>query len=260
MQREFRTAFAPYLWAFFAFIGIGFIFHTLVDPDFWQDWFRPVFAAGLFGGLVGAAEIVSRYRDEPIRACYSPFGLIYLLCNAAMSVAALYLIVRLPESYGAIRSNRIIAAIAAGFGASVIMRTRLAVIRTADNKDVSIGPDIVTRLLLSVIDHKIDRYRALRRQRLVVATVPVMRELGSFRDAANYLTNSLLAFQNLDEALRSQLTVSVEAIDHENLPVDVKLLAMGFIFLSICGEAQFGEVTQNALGLIKTDTRAELIP
>jgi len=46
-------------------------------------------AAALLGGLVGAGELSSRYRDAPGRALYTRPALFYILLNIAVSVAAL---------------------------------------------------------------------------------------------------------------------------------------------------------------------------
>ena len=46
----------------------------------------------ILGGLVGAAELISRYRDAPVRAMYNQPAAIYIALNVAASIAALKLI------------------------------------------------------------------------------------------------------------------------------------------------------------------------
>jgi len=41
---------------------------------------------------VGLAEIASRYRDEPLKAVGSPYGLVYLFLNGYLSMLAFLLI------------------------------------------------------------------------------------------------------------------------------------------------------------------------
>jgi hypothetical protein len=129
------------------------------------------------------------------------------------------------------------------------MRTRLAVIRGADNKDIAIGPDAVITGLLQMVDKNIDRFRAARRQELVVEHLPQMRLLGDFPTAAKYLLASLLAFQNLEEALKTQLTGIVNDYQAQNLPADIKSMALGFVFLTIVGDKHYQAVLKNAVAL-----------
>src|SRR5690349_574135 len=54
----------------------------------------------IFGALVGFSEIATRYRDEPMKAAMSPFGLIYLSLNGYLSILALCVIVHFPDTFG----------------------------------------------------------------------------------------------------------------------------------------------------------------
>jgi len=46
----------------------------------------------LFGALVGIAELVSRYRDEPSKAILSIPGFLYIFVNVCAACLALYMI------------------------------------------------------------------------------------------------------------------------------------------------------------------------
>src|SRR5271163_1918761 len=50
-----------------------------------------------FGELVGFSEIITRYRDEPLRATFNRYGILYLLINGALSGCAYFLL----RAYGA---------------------------------------------------------------------------------------------------------------------------------------------------------------
>lgn len=208
---------------------------------------RACLLATACGVLVGVAEIVSRYRDEPLHACFSPFGLIYAAINGWLSLAALLLIFKYPESFKSLAADGLLAALAAGFGAAAIMRGKVAVIKGSDDKDVSIGPDFVIKILLRTVDKNVDRFRAERRQAIVVRNLPKIRQLGSFRNASEYLMSSLLAFQNLEEDLKQQLRAAFDDYERKVLPEDLKYLAMGFVFLTLVGEAHFETVLENAV-------------
>jgi len=48
-------------------------------------YFILAFIIGLFSGV---PELISRYKDEPFRALFSPYGLIYLGTNGGLAVVA----------------------------------------------------------------------------------------------------------------------------------------------------------------------------
>jgi hypothetical protein len=207
---------------------------------------RAIFGALLFGGLVGVAEIASRYRDEPLKAVLSPYGLIYETLNGYISVLALFLIYHFSDKFPAVANDNLLAAITAGFGATVVMRTRIAVIKGADGKDVSVGPDYVIGIVLQMIDTNIDRWRAVRRQNILSDNFQKIRQLGEFSSAWRYLLASLLAFQNLDDARKKTLSDTYNDYLAQDLPDDIKRLGLGFLFLTLVGESNFGKVLECA--------------
>ena len=213
---------------------------------------RAIVATFLFGSLVGLAEIASRYRDEPLRAVRSPYGLAYIVINGFLSLLAFMLILRFPGSFPAsVSGNLFAAAFAAGFGAMVVMRSRIAIIKTPDGRDESIGPDYVLKIVLKTIDSKIDRWRAESRQRILATNIEKIKELGDLQSAYQYLGASLLAFQNLDDSQKSTLNETYNDYKNQaNVPEDIKQLALGFIFLTLVGESHFSTVLNNAKELM----------
>ncbi|MCI0487859.1 MAG: hypothetical protein L0229_14805 [Blastocatellia bacterium] len=207
---------------------------------------RGIIFAFVCGALVGISEIASRYRDEPFYAILSPYGLVYTLLNGTISLLAFFLIDYYKDSFPTVSGNNFVKALAAGFGASAVMRTRLAVLKGEGDKEISVGPDYVITVLLQMFDERIDRARAKRRQAIVVENLPKIRGMGSFATASNYLLASLLAFQNMDEAEKNQLSTIINDYGSKPLPDDIKFLALGFVFLTLVGEAQFADVLDNA--------------
>lgn len=57
------------------------------------SWTAVAFICGVF---VGVSEIISRYRDEPLRATINRYGLAYVLVNGLVSVLAYGLLLRYP--------------------------------------------------------------------------------------------------------------------------------------------------------------------
>ena len=234
---------------------IGFVLftaglYTLLIPLnlFTENW-RPAAFSFLCGGMVGIAEIASRYRDEPIQAIRSPYGLVYTILNGAISVLSLLLIFHYPDVFRAVSGDKLLAAMAAGFGSTAVMRTRLAVLKGPDEKEVSIGPDLIINVLLQVFDKRIDRLRAKKRQAIVINNLPLIRRLGNFRAAADYLLTSLLAFQNMSDTDKSDFGSMIEEYEKMFLPDDIKYMALGFVFLTLVGETHFGDVVENAARL-----------
>jgi hypothetical protein len=246
----------PYSTVLFGLVCLVPIYLLLIPwhyySDHWATNARALGLAFLCGALVGLTEIASRYRDEQVKAITSPDGLVYILFNGAISTFALILIwyFRDNPAFAFVKNNPLGAAIAAGFGATAIMRTRLAVIKGSDNKDVSIGPDIVLSLLMTMIDRRIDRWRSLRRQRLIVQYFKDLRALGSIDDASEYLLASLISFQNISEADKKELNDQVQ----QNKAAKVRdpyiqLTTLGYIFLTIAGEENFDQVLKEAINL-----------
>ena len=206
---------------------------------------RAAVFASICGALVGVAEIASRYRDEPFNAIRSPYGLVYVILNGTLSFLAFFLIEHYSDSFQAL-GDRFLKALAAGFGAGAVMRTRLAILKGEGDKEISVGPDYVITVLLNMFDENIDRARARRRQTIVIDNLPKIRGLGSFKRAADYLLASLLAFQNMSEDEKKLLNEIISNYEDQPLPDDIKYLALGFVFLTLVGESHYGDVLDNA--------------
>lgn len=208
--------------------------------------------SAMFGAAVGFSEIVSRYRDEPIRACRCFYGLYYIFLNALISISAGLVIWHYPDKFNFSRPHPDVglAALLAGFGGPAVMRTRLMVLKSSDNKDISIGPDIVIKQMLTMVDSYIDRIRASFRLHLVSETLPKLfqlrERLGSFRLVADYLSAALLSLQNLDDENKKQLDNIFNEYDKQPLPEPVKLLAMGLVFLTVVGEDRYSQIVADA--------------
>src|SRR5205807_2571209 len=134
----------------------------------------------------------------------------------------------------------------AGFGATAIMRARFAVIKGADNKDISIGPDIVINLLLAMIDRRIDRWRAARRQAIITEHFDQLKALGTIDEASKYLLASLTSFQNLNEPEKKELADTIKGNKDLGYSDNIQLAAMGYLFLTVVGEENFDSVLAKA--------------
>src|SRR6266446_3938723 len=120
----------PYSTVVFGLLCLIPIYLLLIPHHYYHDhWATNARALGLAflcGALVGLTEIASRYRDEQVKAITSPDGVVYILFNGAISTFALILVWHFRDNpaFTALKDNPLAAAIAAGFGATAIMRTR----------------------------------------------------------------------------------------------------------------------------------------
>ena len=127
---------------------------TVTQP--WKDTAELVLVAGL-SGLVGYGELVSRYRDNPIRLFAAPLVPAYLLVNIAGGIGALVL-VRATHALGD-NPRRVNETMLAGFGAIAFFRTSLFTVRIGGS-DLGIGPSALLKSLLDAADRAIDRAQA----------------------------------------------------------------------------------------------------
>ena len=197
-----------------------------------------------FGALVGLSEIVSRYRDEPLRATANQYGIGYLVLNGLLAAAAYGILLRYPtQILSPIGGDPLLQAIVAGFGAMAVLRSKLFIFRAEDGKDYPIGPSIVMETFLRMLDRKIDRLRASIRQQRVFEQ---MKDIADFDAVANYLEASLLSFQNLSEEEKADITEVIQEYRSQMAwPAPLRTMAVGFAFLTIAGEENFDQVMTN---------------
>jgi hypothetical protein len=195
-----------------------------------------------FGGATGASEIISRYRDEPLRAIGNKYGLSYVAVNAGLAATAFGLLHHYAKQLlpgAAIEADWLLRAIMSGFGAMVIVRSKLFIFHAEDGKDYPIGPAIVIETFLQMLDRKIDRHRASRRQQRVFTA---MAKVIDFDRSADYLTASLLSFQNLSEDEKVKIAKITAAYKAVAWPAALKSAALGMAFLTIAGEENFDQI------------------
>ncbi len=209
------------------------------DP---KAWLAALLAAG-FGGLTGLSEILTHYRDEPIRATFNRYGLAYVGLNGLISLAAFGLLTRYRQQiFPAIEDDLLLTAIVAGFGAMVVMRSKLFTFSSSDGQEYAVGPAIVLDTIMQTIDQKIDRLRAAERQKRVYES---LRDVDDFAGAADYLQASLLSFQNLSQQQKTDISSVVADYKGSAWDNRLKVIALGFAFLTVAGEENFDQVVEN---------------
>jgi hypothetical protein len=209
----------------------------------WDAWPWVLLSFGV-GAMAGFSEIASRYRDEPLLAIANLYGVGYTAVNGLAAVAAYGVLLRYPkEILPPLAGDPLITALTAGFGAMAVLRSKLFIFRAEDGKEYPIGPSIVMETFLRVLDRKIDRLRASKRQQRVFEK---MKDITDFNGAADYLEASLLSFQNLSDEEKGEIrSVLQQYRTMTAWPETLKTMAVGFAFLTIAGEENFDQVIAN---------------
>jgi hypothetical protein len=203
---------------------------AVVNVDPWQ-----YVVVGVFGGALGAAELIGRYRDDPFRALGSLPALFYVLLNLLAAMSALALIgsvfhidFGIAGDPAKLQWTRVLAA---GFGAMAVFRSSLFTLRVG-NQDVGIGPATFLKGILDACDRAVDRQRAAQRTTVIQhAMVDV-----SFARAQQPLTTFCLALmQNL--SADEQKTIADQIANLGNAAFDDKLKSMvlGLYLVNIVG-------------------------
>lgn len=236
------------------------IFALKPYPDY-VPWVIAYVFAVCFGGSVGAAELISRYRDAPDRALRTMPSFFYIALNAGGSLAALYLIyvfrVTLgfaDETTGAWKTdpiNLVKAVMLAGFSSLLFFRTSLFKFKAGDS-DLAIGPSIVLDTLLGAADRAVDRAMAQPRADFVHG---LMSDI-SFEKASVILPSHCLSLmQNVTNEETQRVAGVVNELRAKNeMPDKIKALNLGLALLSVVGQ----KVLNTAVTSLKHDLQSDL--
>ena len=122
-------------------------------------------AVAALGGMVGVAELVSRYRDAPTRALLTIPATLYVAINAAAALAALAVAfaIRPLEVQGVPANSLHWAEVTiAGLGAMTILRSSVFNVRN-DEQNIAIGPAALLQTLMDSTDRSLARLRGEER-------------------------------------------------------------------------------------------------
>lgn len=227
-----RTRALRRLWsqaiAIYAILGVGALAVYLFTHKFIG---ANELAAMAIGGLVGAVEILGRYRHAPFRAVMTWNGLLYILINIGAAWAAYYMLDAFEVFKSTTVAKDLTQILTAGFGSLVFMRSSVFKVRVGDT-DIGIGPAAILDTLLLVADRGVDRGEAVARAQDVTELVshvsnPVV--------VAKMLTRySLALMQNVDEKASQDLGEAITKImtDPEipdAIKIDIVALRLGVV-------------------------------
>ncbi|MGH9496706.1 MAG: hypothetical protein ACRD3B_17035 [Candidatus Sulfotelmatobacter sp.] len=233
----------------FPVVAVPILLSSTNLPNLSIAWYASL--AILFGELVGFSEITTRYRDEPLRAMFNRFGISYLLVNGFLSGCAFALMRVYGDKILPGVKDPFLTATIAGFGAMVVLRSKLFVFRTDDGKEIPIGPDLVITSILRIMDRKIYRLRAARRQQLVFELAKRIAAAAgndpSFDNPNNFILISLASFQNLSTEEKQEITETTNQLQEKfkGRPTLFKAMVLGFVVLDIAGEDNLSAIMQD---------------
>jgi hypothetical protein len=222
------------------------------------------------GVIVGASELVARYRDDPWRAIWNGPGFGYLFVNGAAAVLTfLCLMVIAPgwidvatvdtvDAAGAAHSVKTNTLTAKGFLTSLLASTvgSAAILRSAifklkvDNNDVSIGFAAIVDIFLSATDRAVDRKRAEPR----AEAVGKIMENVSFQKAQSALRAYCFALmQNVPGEEQKRFADQISALARDPMDDRVKTGNLGLALMDVVGE----RVLRQAVGNLRTFITAD---
>ena len=194
-------------------------------------------AAALLGGLVGAGELSSRYRDAPGRALYTQPALFYIALNIAASVVALALTHAFGWTFGASGNPgdaalRWTQVLVAGIGAMALFRSSLFTVRAGD-RDIAVGPGSFLQIFRDGADRAVDRVRAQARGDIVAKLMTGL----SYRKAFEGLPTYCLALmQNVPEDEKIRLAQALDVLDKdESIGESIKVRILGLHLMNVVG-------------------------
>ena len=189
----------------------------------WLDWA----AVALLGGVVGASELISRYKDNPWAAIRSWPAIFYIVINSAASAGALGLI----HANGWFGSSHWTQILMAGVSAMAFFRTSLFVVRAGD-RDVGVGPSGFLQIFLTATDRAVDRKRAEARSS---AVAEVMKGI-DFTKALKALPPYCLALmQNVSPEDQQELRRALKDLEEGPAEPNVKALLLGIELINVVG-------------------------
>lgn len=205
----------------------------------------PYLAVAVFGMLVGATELVARYRDRPAAALRTLPGIVYIAVNAVVSLAVLWFLRtgQLGLTVTTVFGQTLNQVLLAGFGSMALFRTSIFTLRVKD-ADIAIGPAAVLQVILAAADRACDRLRAGPRARRVQEIMCGV----SFERARKALPLHCVALmQNVSNDEQAQLNQVIAALSSEPMSAEIKSYNLGLVLMNLVGEDVLAEAV-NGLG------------
>lgn len=179
---------------------------------------------GAIAGLVGLAEILARYKSDPLYSLKQPPAWVYVIVNAGAGVLALVLVRAFGWTFGQTTNVTLWRILVAGFGAVALFRSSLFVTKVGGS-DVNVGPSLVLQAILDTFDRYVDRKSAREISKILTAN-----ELTGLNPAAVMTVLPVLCLtlmQNFSSSDQALLGAALNAIQTDDaLGSDAKMRAV----------------------------------
>jgi hypothetical protein len=189
----------------------------------WLDWA----AVTALGGVVGASELVSRYKDHPAAALKSWPAAFYIAINSTASLGALGLI----HANGWFAPSRWTQILMAGVSALTFFRTSLFTVRAGD-RDVGVGPSAFLQIFLVAADRAVDRIRAAARSDAVAV---VMKNVDFLKALEALPPYCLALMQNVSQEDQQELARALKDLAGDPQQPSVKARLLGLELINVVG-------------------------
>lgn len=196
----------------------------------------------LFGMITAFAEIINKFEDEPMKALKTFPALAYHVLNGMIAVFALYLLALVAGKSrnfdGVVEIDKLKYAMAAGFGAMLIMRSKLFNIKVGDD-NVSFGPEQIINILFRFMESAISRIRASERRTFIEQK---LKDIDFTRVYEHSVMTLMRAFKlnDDDESLLKLQKVKTDfdggTIPHPNPEIQIRSFELGYIVYDKTGE------------------------
>jgi hypothetical protein len=205
------------------------------------------------GGLVGAGELVARYRDAPAKALQAAAAMFYVGMNVAAAASALALARVFGWKFGVTSEGDALVwtqVLVSGLAAMALFRSSLFLVHVG-NQDVGVGPSGFLQVMLKAADTGVDRHRATSRAKLVGK---VMARV-SFAKAIKVLPSFCLGLmQNVSVEDQERLAAQIAAlVPGTEVSDSAKALVMGLSLLNVVGEEVLQQAVQSLGSQIEAD-------
>lgn len=184
------------------------------------------------GAIVGATELMSRYRDAPFLPLLSLPGIVYIVLNGGAAILAYYLLGVVSNQFtDGTEKSVVYRILLSSLGAMAIFRSGLFTLRLGDS-DISIGPNLILQVLLTALDRAYDRLRAAPRSN---ETGRIMAGV-SFELAAPALPSFCFnLMQNVTEEERSDVADEIESLKSTQMSDEARTLILGLRLFNVVG-------------------------
>lgn len=208
----------------------------------------------LIGLAVGVVELVSRYRDNPVRALLTFPAVLYVVLNVAACIACLAVIDIVKPSWifdakNAQDVQQLYVILAAGFGAVALFRSSIFKLKSPEG-DLAVGPSLILDTLLAATDRGVDRKIAAPRGEKVSK---LMDGVTFDRAKAALPAYCFALMQNVGPQEQKAFADQVNSLSATEMKDQVRALNLGLALINLVGEKVLERAVADLKPLITVD-------